>query len=215
MAESGQSAGGACLGVLAGVFTLGCASCLLLGVVFFGVCTTALDVSPEVAQRARESRERQIAERAKELAEDGKWRVRHALDPLTDFRNVYISLEAENDIRGWLRRHRPVLIIRCQNNRTDVILDAGTSMHVERGNYNKAHVRWRLDGGSPRRFNTRESTDSQSLFLPSPIARAKELLGTSTLRVEFIPLNADPAVAVFDTRKLDAHLGVLRNRCNW
>ena len=55
----------------------------------------------------------------------------------------------------------------------------------------------------------------QSLILPSPIDRIERMLEAETLQVGFTPIDANAVVVKFDVRRLDVHLGPLREACGW
>jgi len=146
----------------------------------------------------------------------GSWSSRSEIDPMTDKTSVWISTRALFPYVDWLgRSHTPVLYVRCKNDKTEVIIDNDGPADPELGRYNQATVSLRFDEAKAKRYRANESTDSESLFLPSSISLAKRMLKSDSLLYEFTPFQTGPATLAFDLRGLDQHIEPLRETCGW
>jgi hypothetical protein len=127
---------------------------------------------------------------------------------------IFFELVADNEISMWTRRVRPVLSVRCVGGSTEayVLTEAAAAMEENRGTHT---VSLAFDGGAPQKQAWFPSDDYQALFSPDAVALAREIAGARTLRFGFTPYNGAPAVAQFDVRGFDAHIGELAKHCRW
>ncbi len=109
----------------------------------------------------------------------------------------------------------PELIVRCQDNRTDVILVAGVNAAEERGPRQGTSVSVRLDEAPARRERWRESSDREALYAPVPIRLAREIARAGTLQLEFATLDGPPVRVSFDVSGFDQHITRLASDCGW
>jgi hypothetical protein len=145
----------------------------------------------------------------------GNWRVQHAVSSMDDTQGVYLELEAENTISAWLKNPKPYLYIRCQEKKTEIYVQTGTSAQPELGNYNQATVRIRLDKNAAFRQSWSESTDKEALFAPSGVSLAKQIAKAKQMAFEFVPFNSPPAIVYFNVAGLDEHIGKVAEACKW
>jgi type VI secretion system protein VasI len=134
---------------------------------------------------------------------------------MDDTPTVAYSLEAENEISGWLVRKRPTLIVRCRERKTDVYVTSGMSAQPELGEYERHTVRLRFDDEQATAQLWQQSTNNEALFAPSGVALAKRLAKTKRLRLEFTPFNASRAVIEFETGGFDQVIGEIAKPCGW
>ena len=134
---------------------------------------------------------------------------------MDDSSSISVEKNSENTVSGWLKTLRPTLIIRCLENKTDVIFNTGSSFTPVYGEYNKAKIRYRIDNKNPITQYWSESTDNDAAFAPKAISLIKSLKNSEKLRIEFNPFNANPAVAEFDMRGIKIHLEEISKTCNW
>ena len=143
-----------------------------------------------------------------------KWQISRGQSSMDDSKTVVLNLRADNDVQAWLEDKRPILNIRCKEGKTQVYLWTGTAATVEEI---AGHtVRIRLDDGTPIGQTWGESTDHNSLFFDEDaIVFVKQLVKAKTLAFQFTPFSASPAVACFDLRGLENHIGEVAATCGW
>ena len=150
---------------------------------------------------------------------------------------ITASLKAEEPITGWLKTATPTLVVRCKTPaagdpiagiaaRTpflpvqpglDVYVDLGMPATVE--NVEGKHtVHIRFDDHPERRSGSSESNDKETLFLAPATAvqmvlTSRALLKGNRMLFQFTPFNASPAIATFDIRGFDNHVGQILEAC--
>jgi type VI secretion system protein VasI len=149
-----------------------------------------------------------------------RWVVKEDKSPMDDSRTVVLSLESEDVIQGPLGAKRPSLIIRCQEGKTDTYIVTHMPANVEEdydGGPRLDHtVKIRFDDGNAIEERWEESGAHDALFIGADGKEfAKILAHTQQLTFQFTPFNANPAVARFDLRGLDTHLGKVADACRW
>ena len=230
-----------CLGGVAGSALVGCAGLaflLFLGWEGLTSCAAWLLPSPEeraarhqVAEQEavqkkerKEKHRRRRAERkeAKEQAEvreleaNGLWqRKDDRVDPMDDSPVLTLILPAEDDYVVENGRRHPRLQLHCRSDTTSVEFEMRGEAQPEADGSDVVHVQLSYDDAQERRVRTTMTNDRESLMLSSPITQIKEMLESETLRLEFTPLGVNPSVIAFDVRRLDVHIGPLREACGW
>lgn len=144
-----------------------------------------------------------------------QWSLHEGKNEMDGSTTISVGLDATGDIEGWLSKTTPRLIIRCQEKKTDLFVVTGTKAQPELGEYERATVRLRYGDGQPISQMWSESTDGEALFAGSPIPVARRLVGVDTLRFQFTPFNANPAVATFVVTGLREHLERIATACGW
>jgi hypothetical protein len=114
-------------------------------------------------------------------------------------RIIGFELEAENDVRVWMKRVRPVLAVRCLGRRVEtfVITDSATSIESTTDQHT-VHVSFDGEAGSDELWLDSES--NRELFAPDGAALADRLSHAQIMRFGFTPYSAAPVVADFDVR---------------
>ncbi|MGH9745214.1 MAG: type VI secretion system-associated protein TagO [Candidatus Acidiferrales bacterium] len=149
-----------------------------------------------------------------------RWVVKEDKSPMDDSRTVVLSLESEDVIQGPLGAKRPSLIIRCQEGKTDTYVVTRMAASVEEdydGGPRLDHtVKIRFDDGNAIEERWDESGAHDALFIGADGKEfVRTLAHTQRLTFQFTPFNANPAIARFDLRGLDAHLGRVADACRW
>lgn len=146
----------------------------------------------------------------------GKWLISRSNSPMDDSKTVTINLYAINEISGYpSKSFRPVLYIRCKENKTEVFINIGVSANPEYGLYNKFTVRIRLDDNKFLKQRWSESTNGEALFAPKAISLARKLNKSKRMLFEFTPYNSNSQLAEFDVQGLEPYLKELSKTCNW
>jgi len=139
----------------------------------------------------------------------GPWSLNERTDPLDDSPIVTLINVAESGRSRF--GDRPTLILRCQNNRTEVFINwdeyLGTSSPT---------VSYRVGDGEMRQSRWSLSTTNRATFFPgSHIGLIQELAVASQFVARVTPSRQSPITAVFDLTGLNEHIGTLREACNW
>lgn len=138
--------------------------------------------------------------------------------PIDDSTNVYLSIDANKSISGWLNKNvTPSLHIRCKENKTNVYINLGMRPKTEYGSYGaeSAYLRLRYDDEKAYKEKFSLSTDGEAVFFSSYIPSIKKMLKHKSLLIEFTPYNSSPQMTTFDLVGLDEKIGPLREACHW
>lgn len=151
-------------------------------------------------------------------APTGKWQVQTEISPIDDSKNVYIIVDANEEVRGWMSRSTPSLVIRCKENSTDLYFNVGMQVDTDRigsGAAQFSDVTLRLDKEKAFVTEMSHSTDGKALFAHNPIDLIKAFFGKSVLLFRFTPFNASPVTTSFDITSLAQAIKPLRKACHW
>ena len=141
------------------------------------------------------------------------WKLEESASQMDGSNTVTLSLTAAEDIQGWLSKSRPVLFIRCKENKTELYVRTEQQAQPGSGSFNEYSVRIRLDEAKPATERWTGSTDGNALFAPNASKVAERLLKAKTMRFEFTPFNASPATSTFNVEGLDQHMPKLKAAC--
>lgn len=185
---------------------------------YYELATEEIKRQEEEQKKQDEERQKREEERRK-LEEKQKlidsWHVSRSSSKMDDTPSFSVSKDAQNSVQAWLKRVTPTLVLRCRENKTDVIFNADTNFNPVYGEYNKASIRYRLDDKKAQSQYWSESTDGDAVFAPQAISLLKSMRGAETLKIEFIPFNENPATVEFDLRGLEPHLNEIAKTCGW
>ena len=134
---------------------------------------------------------------------------------MDDSEGVSFYLRAENEIEGWLETETPGLMVRCREKSTNVYMVTGMAASVESGNLDSHTVRVRFDDSPAQQQGWSESTDREALFAPNAVQMTRNIARAKTLRLQFTPFNASPAIATFDVSGFEEHIGKVAAACGW
>ncbi len=147
---------------------------------------------------------------------DSKWTVDRSSSKMDDSKSITLMLNAENSITDWVNQQTtPILIIRCRENKTELVVYTGMSANPEYGLYGESSVRVRLDDNKAQKQRWSESTSNKALFAPKPIELAKKINKSQKMLFEFVPYQQGSTLIEFDVRGLDPYLKELSETCNW
>jgi hypothetical protein len=134
---------------------------------------------------------------------------------MDDTETIAYRLQAENEIAGWLAQHRPHLVVRCQERKTEAMVEVGMASQPELGSYQRHTVRLRFDDAPAASQLWSDSTNNEALFSPSGVALARRLAKTKRFRLQFTPFNANPQIIEFDTTGFDQVIAEIARPCGW
>jgi type VI secretion system protein VasI len=148
-----------------------------------------------------------------------EWLASTEKSPIDDSTNVFLSTIAEKPISGWLtQKTRPLLHIRCKENKTNVFIDLGVGPENTSGSYGDkyAFVTFRFDNDKARKEKLGVSTDRKALFFSGRhIPTAKKMMKHERLLITFTPSNSVPQTTTFDLKGLSDKIKPLRKACHW
>ena len=148
--------------------------------------------------------------------EHSKWEFSSGTSKMDDSTKKYATLYSEDYAVGWPSyKEKLELIIRCQENKTEIYIDLGMQPDNAYGRYNQSKVRIRLDKNKAFSEYWSESTDGKALFAPKSIQLAKKINKADSMYFEFTPFNSDPQIIEFDVRGLTPYLEKIAKTCNW
>jgi hypothetical protein len=169
-----------------------------------------------VSQRpAAETHVRQHAGDAVDQLRSPKWvRTRQPGWATDGSRIASFELEAENDVRVWMKHVRPVLTVRCLGRRTEVFVITDSAGSIETTpDQHTVHVSF--DGGAEAEERWLDSDAKRELFAPDGEALARQLASAQTMRFGFTPYSASPVVVNFDVHGFAGLLEPVARTCGW
>jgi hypothetical protein len=144
-----------------------------------------------------------------------KWVRAEDVSKMDDSKTIFYRLEAEEEIAGWLKQHRPSLMIRCKEGKTDAFIVTGMASSVEYGLTDEHTVTLRFDDAAAQKQRWADSTDDEALFAPNPVAFARRVATSRRLRFGWTPFNASPVIAEFNTDGFETGARELATSCRW
>jgi hypothetical protein len=129
-------------------------------------------------------------------------------------RSIAFELPAENTTSAGLARVRPVLVVRCLANTTEVFVYTQWPAAMEpKDDRRTTHVSFDNDAESTERWLT--SADHDALFAPDPVMFARRLARGQTLRFGFTPHNGRRETVEFHVNGFSDHVGSVARLCKW
>jgi hypothetical protein len=154
------------------------------------------------------------AARGEEAAAPG-WEVEEGRGRGDTVRTVLLTRAAEADVDGWGTVARPLLLVRCMEGETRVIVDAGVPLEPGPGG-DEVPVEVRLDGGAAETARWTGVDGTHALMAREPgAAHARRLAGARRLHVTFSAFNAGARTAEFDLAGLSDVLPKVAAACGW
>ncbi|MGH9145242.1 MAG: type VI secretion system-associated protein TagO [Vicinamibacterales bacterium] len=129
-------------------------------------------------------------------------------------RTLTFELPAEDDVSVWMKRVRPLLVVRCQSRNTEVFVVTSSAASFEK-NAGRHTVHVGFDGSGETQEVWEDSVDSQQLFAPDGVGLTRRIAEARTMTFRFTPFNASPVTAEFNVRGFDEHLQAVAKTCRW
>ena len=126
---------------------------------------------------------------------------------------VVFELAADEDVKVWRNRVRPVLTVRCVAKTTEVFVMTRSAASIE-GNTSLHTVQVGFDGGDAAAQMWEHSVDHDALFAPDGRALVHQIAGARSMSFTFTPFNASPAAASFSVAGFDAQLKSAAKKCS-
>jgi hypothetical protein len=129
-------------------------------------------------------------------------------------RTIAFELPAEDDVPVWMKRVRPLLVVRCLARNTEVFVITSSAASFERtAGRHTVHVGF--DGGKESVEQWEDSVDSQQLFAPDGVGLARRIAEARTMTFRFTPFNASPVTAEFNVTGFHEHVQAVAKTCQW
>lgn len=129
-------------------------------------------------------------------------------------RSVAYEIDANRPVAVWMRRVRPMLVVRCLSKTTDIFVFTDTAARIEPRDDNHT-VRIGFDDEADVTERWPDSADHDALFAPDGLVLAQRLARARSMRFAFTPHNADTVVAEFNVTGFDAVASTMSKTCGW
>ena len=116
-------------------------------------------------------------------------------------RSFAFEVPSHNRIGIWMREVRPLLVVRCLPETTDVFVFTQSAAMIEAQTEDHTVV-FGFDDEPETRELWPDAAEHDALFAPDGAAFAKRVLNAATLRFGFTPHNAAPVTAHFQVSGL-------------
>ena len=151
-----------------------------------------------------------------DVANAGKWRVRTQVDPMTDAKIVVAVLEGEGP--PALFSGNPTLMVRCMNNKTEVLYDFHDGVTSEwSGSDLVGTAQFRYDDEKAKgvSFSNAEGL-STTYFSRKAITDAKDFMSHKKLLVAYVAaLGGKTEYITFDLTGATEAIQPVRDTCGW
>lgn len=209
--------------------------CLLLCVPVIGLAFTDVDMSKlllckempddekrlECFDKAAISLQVVAKERTAELKEEeqkpslsgdtGGWEVEEETSKVDDSKSVFLLLASDEKVKGMfgLEKH-PILILRCIENKTAVVLLLDTHLGMR-----DPGIIMRLDKEKPIKKPWNILTTYKGLLHPQPIKLIRDLLKSEKMFVRVVPSSGGAMDMEFSLAGLENVIKPLQKSCGW
>ncbi|HGJ5855642.1 MAG TPA: type VI secretion system-associated protein TagO [Arsenophonus nasoniae] len=148
------------------------------------------------------------------LADEAKndWIISTSTSEIDDSQTVILEVKSEHQIYTRLYESiTPYLIIRCQNNKTDVYINWWSYLGLDE---TKIITRIDKEKASSKWWNI--STDNKAAFYPGNVIKfINSLFGKNKLFAQVTPYGESPVKATFNITGLSDKIIPLRKSCGW
>lgn len=149
----------------------------------------------------------------------GKWVIKEEISPIDDSKTVTIILEADTPIQTRYNKSTPYLVIRCQENETEMYIGFNTFLGsnaiypTTRIDSEKAvsDVKWDISNSNKAMFYN-GSNNKQYVKVTDFL---KKLQTKNKFFVQVIPYSENAVNTTFTIKGLDEAIKPLRSACNW
>lgn len=175
-----------------------------------------LECFDELTKPAQRKADAIAAQAVKPVGGTGKWRVDIRKSPMDDSAMVVSSLTAEASFKAKFSEHMPILMVRCMENKTSLILDFDGAFMSDIQGFGEVTFRTDKDKAVTRSLEA--STDNNALGLWSggaAIPAIKSLFGKTDLLIRFIPHSESPQTVSFKIENSEAATDPVRKACGW
>lgn len=168
------------------------------------------DAVQKAEPRAKTDEPKVIAKPEK-FIDKGQWHVRYDRSRIDDSKSVYLILEAKNSFRNDFGKWTtPSLHIRCQENKTDLIVNFDTFLGID-----ETRVLHRMGKEKAKTRNWSIASNHLAVFAPQPIGFIRQMMKHDNFLVQTTPHSSNTVTTEFDTHGLSDAIKPLQNVCGW
>lgn len=139
------------------------------------------------------------------------WDVNFSRSEMDDTPQVVMRVESLETIEKHGNLIRPILIIRCAENSTDLFITYKKIFL----NTESIQVEYRLDDNKSIKATWGISTDYKATFARKPINLIKSMFNKDRMLIRLTPYGDSPIVAKFNISGLKESIEPLRKACRW
>lgn len=148
---------------------------------------------------------------AKVVSDPGKWNVHEEKSPIDDSFNVHLFVMSNKTVKSGYNTVKPSLHIRCSENETNVFLNWGLYLGLE-----KTKMLTRFDKEKATMSSWSISTNNEAVFVQgNDIEFAKKIMKHQKLLVKVTPFGGNSVMTTFDISGLSEAIKPLREACHW
>jgi hypothetical protein len=140
------------------------------------------------------------------------WTENAKLWAANDRKGIAFELPARDETQVWMKKVRPLLVVRCAARRIDVFVftDSAAAMEAQDEDHT---VQVALDGEAARTERWPDSVSHDALFVPDGASFVRQLSRAKTMQFGYTPHNAAPVVAHFDVSGLADRIARASAQC--
>jgi len=148
---------------------------------------------------------------AEVVSDPGKWNVYEEKSPIDDSRNVHLFVMSNETVKSGYNTVKPSLHIRCSENKTNVFLNWGLYLGLE-----KTKMLTRFDKEKATMSSWSISTNNEAAFVRgNDIEFAKKVMKHQKLLVQVTPFGENSVMTTFNISGLSEAIKPLREACHW
>jgi hypothetical protein len=141
------------------------------------------------------------------------WEVTQKTNPMDGTKEAYLSLDASNEIAGFIGSQRPTLTIQCKKHRPEVVVNVGMPLQSEYGEYDTYKVRVKFDDSQPIAQRWTGATNNEAAFSQNPKQLVRQLSQSNTFLFEFTPFEKAETTVTFSVSGLKGKLQPVQDVC--
>jgi hypothetical protein len=141
------------------------------------------------------------------------WEVSREANQMDGTKQVYVSIDAADKIPGVIGSNRPTLTIQCGKRKTELVINVGSPLQNEYGEYDSYAVRVKFNNGKPTVQRWTGATNNEAVFSPSPVQLVKQLSKADVFYFEFTPFERSATTVKFNVSGLKEKLDTVQDVC--
>ena len=130
-------------------------------------------------------------------------------------KEAFLSVDASNEIAGFIGSNRPTLTIQCRKLKPEVVVSVGIPLQHEPGEYDTYPVRVRFDDGKPIAQRWTGATNLEAAFSQNPRQLIVKLSQSKTFLFEFTPFEKAATTVTFSVSGLKEKFETVQDACGF
>jgi hypothetical protein len=149
---------------------------------------------------------------AKPASTSHTWELDETSDAMDQTKEVSLTLQSEDKVRGFVGSHSAYLCIRCKKAKMEAYITLGVPVQHEYDSENYG-VRTKFDNDAAMKSRWTGSTDREALFAPRPSELVKRLENANVFLFEFTPFEQRATAVKFNVAGLREKLDSVGQSC--